>query len=166
MRRDPLVRGLIALAVVSVAAAAWFGWSWWRAAHDEASSRGRERDAVVAAASDELVVLNTLDYRAGARDVDRWIAATAGQLGQDLTGDRQSQLDRATSTKTIATAELKQAAVTELDPNAGTARLMAVLDVRVSTGGGAPAPNVSRLTVDLRRGEGGWKVTAVQAAGR
>lgn len=160
-----LTRALTVGAVVALLAAAWFGWSWWSAAQDDGLARGREREAVLVAASGQLEVLNTIDYRSGAHDVDRWLGVTTGRLGKDLTGDRQIQIDRANTSKTVATAKLKQAAVTELDAVAGTARLMAVLDVEVSTGGGTAAPKVSRLTVDYQRVEDGWKVSAVQAAG-
>jgi Mce-associated membrane protein len=153
------------VAALAVLAAAWFGWSWWSAAHDDSLARGRDRDAVLAAASTELVALNTIDYRTGAADVDRWIDAATGQYGHDLAGDRQLQIDRATSTKTVSTASLVQAAVTELDPAAGTARLIAVLDVRVGTAGAAPVPKQSRLTVDFARVGDAWKVGAVQAVG-
>lgn len=156
-------RALIVAAVVSVLAAAWFGWSWWSAAHDDGLALARDRDAALSAAGSGLVVLNTIDYRTGAHDVDRWLQVTTGQLGRDLSGDRQTQLDRANSTKTIATATLDQAAVTRLDRTAGTAELIAVLTVRVSTGGGASAAKLSRLTVEETRTADGWKVSAVQA---
>ncbi len=160
-----LTRALAVVAAVAVLAAAWSGWSWWSAATDDGLARGREREAVLAAASGQLETLNTIDYRTGVQDVDRWLGVTTGRLEQDLTADRQTQIDRADTGKTVATAKLKQAVVTELDPVAGTARLMAVLDVKVSTGGGSAAPKVSRLTVDYQRVEDGWKVGAVQAAG-
>ncbi|WIV56867.1 hypothetical protein [Amycolatopsis nalaikhensis] len=157
------LRFLVVLAVVSVLAAAVSGWSWWRAAADDASARGRDRDAVLAAAGPELVTLNTIDYRTAAADVDRWIAATTGQYGKDLAGDRQLQIDRATTARTVSSASLVQAAVTEI--SAETARLLAVLDVRVSTGGGAAAQRLNRLTVDVSRSPDGWKISGVQAAG-
>lgn len=158
-------RLLVVLAVVSILAAAFTGWSWWRAAADDSYARGRERDAVLAAAGPQLVTLNTIDYRTAAADVDRWIAATTGQYGKDLTGDRQLQIDRASSARTVSTASLVQAAVTEIDVSRGAARLLAVLDVRVSTGGGAVSPRLNRLTVDVLRSPSGWKVSGVQAAG-
>lgn len=157
------LRFLVVLAVVSVLAAAVSGWSWWRAAADDASARGRDRDAVLAAAGPELVTLNTIDYRTAAADVDRWIAATTGQYGKDLAGDRQLQIDRATTARTVSSASLVQAAVTEISAEA--ARLLAVLDVRVSTGGGAAAQRLNRLTVDVSRSPDGWKISGVQAAG-
>ncbi|GAA3530209.1 hypothetical protein GCM10022222_11430 [Amycolatopsis ultiminotia] len=159
------VRLLWVLSGLAVLAAAWFGWSWWRAAGDEGLARGRDRDAVLAAASTDLVALNTIDYHTGAADVDRWIAATTGQYRKDLSGDRQLQIERATSTKTVSTAALVQAAVTDLDPAAGTARLIAVLDVRVSTAGGAPASKQARLSVDFAREGDAWKVGGVQTVG-
>ncbi|SFW89981.1 hypothetical protein [Amycolatopsis australiensis] len=159
------LRALVVAAIVSVLAAGFTGWSWWRAAADDSAARGRERDAVLAAVGPELVTLNTIDYRSAGAGVDRWIAATTGQYGRDLAGDRGLQIDRATSARTVSTASLVQAAVTEIDPAAGTARLLAVLDVRVSTGGGAATPRLNRLTVDARRAGGGWKVAGVQAAG-
>lgn len=159
------LRLLVALTVLSVLAAAVSGWSWWRAATDEASARGRDRDAVLAAAGPSLVTLNTIDYRTAAADVDRWIAATTGQYGKDLEGDRQLQIERATTARTVSSASLVQAAVTEIDVSRGTARLLAVLDVRVSTGGGAVTPKMNRLTVDVTRSDAGWKIAGVQAAG-
>jgi Mce-associated membrane protein len=156
-------RGLVVAAVVSVLLAAWFGWSWWSAAHDDGLAVARDRDGLLSAAGNALVVLNTIDYRTGPQDVDRWLQVTTGQLGKDLGGDRQSQLDRANTTKTVATATLDQAAVTQLNSAAGTAELIALLTVRVSTGGGAPASKLSRLTVETNRTVDGWKVSAVQA---
>jgi Mce-associated membrane protein len=159
------LRFLVVLAVVSVLAAAFSGWSWWRAASDDSAARGRERDAVLAAAGPELVTLNTIDYRSAGADVDRWIAASTGQYGTDLAGDRQLQIDRASAARTVSSASLVQAAVTEIDVDAGSARLLAVLDVRVSTAGSAATPRMNRLTVDFRRSANGWKVAGVQAAG-
>lgn len=157
-------RLLIVGAILAVLAAGFTGWRWWSAAHDDSLARARERDAILATVGPELVTLNTIDYRTGGADVDRWIAAAAGQYGSDLAGDRQLQIDRATSTRTVSTATLVEAAVTELDVGAGTARLLAVLDVRIATAGGAPASKQNRLTVDARLTDG-WKVSGVQAAG-
>lgn len=156
---------LVVAAVLSVLAALGAGYAWWRAASDDSAARGRERDAVLAAAGPELVTLNTIDYRSAGAAVDRWIGASTGQYGKDLAGDRQVQIDRATTARTVSTASLVQAAVTEIDVSRGTARLLAVLDVRVSTGGAAVAPRLNRLTVDVSRAPDGWKIAGVQAAG-
>jgi Mce-associated membrane protein len=166
LSKDRIRDGLGALTVLALLAVAWFGWSWWSAAHDDELSLARERDTALAAGSNGLVVLNTFDHRNGERDLDRWIGVTTGQLEKDLSADKKLQLDRANSSQTFATATLRQAAVTELNANAGTAKLIAVLDVRLSTGGAAAAPALSRLNVDLTRTDDGWKVSAVQAGGQ
>jgi Mce-associated membrane protein len=163
--RDRARDVLTVLAAVALLAAAWFGWTWWSAAQDEELSLARERDRVVAEVSAALVALNTIDHRSAERDVDRWIAATAGQLHDDLSGERQLQLDRTAGTRTVAEASLLTAAVTEPDAEAGSARLVAVLDVVVSTAGEEATSPRSRLTVDAERTTGGLKVSAVQATG-
>lgn len=150
------------VSVVSVMVATWFGWSWWGSAHDDFAVRARDRDAVLAAASDALVALNTIDYRDAAPAVDRWVEVTGGELGKTLAGDRQSHLARATASRTEASASLDQAAVAEL--RGDTARVIAVLDVRVSTNGTPPVTNRSRLNAELTRTPEGWKVDSVQAA--
>lgn len=150
------------LSVLSVLAAAWFGWSWWRGTHDDFASRARERDAVLAAASDALVALNTIDYHNAGAAVDRWIQVSTGQLGQTLRGDRQLHLGRAIATKTEASATVAQVAVAELRDH--TARVIAVLDIRLSFNGAPPSAKRSRLLADLMRTPDGWKVDSVQAA--
>ncbi|GAB3001800.1 hypothetical protein GCM10017788_74610 [Amycolatopsis acidiphila] len=153
-----------ALAAVSVLVAAWCGWSWWSAAHDDAATRGQDRDTVLAAAGDALTALNTVDYHDPGPAVDRWIQVTTGQLGKTISGDRQLQLDRATASKTVASARVNQAAVAELNPDAGTARVLVVLDVQLSTNGSPSAPSRARLNASLTRTDSGWKVDSVQAA--
>ncbi|SFQ32512.1 Mce-associated membrane protein [Amycolatopsis arida] len=162
---DRVVGTVLALAVAAVLAAGVAGWAWWRAAHDEGLAAARERDDVLAAVSRGLEVLNTLDHQHAERDVDRWLAVTAGRLYDELSGDRRLQLDRAAGTRAVSTAAVLRAAVTELDRAAGTARLVAVLDVRMATGGEPPEPRRSRLTVEASRTDQGWKVSSVQAAG-
>lgn len=156
------VRLLGVVTVVAVLAAAWAGWSWWQDTHDETIVRARDRDAVLSAASVALVALNCMDYRNAGPSVDRWLEVTTGTLGSSLSGDRQLHLDRATSTRTEATAALNQAAVAEL--HGDTARVIAVLDVRLSTNGGPPSSSRARLDAELTRTAQGWKVDSVQAA--
>ncbi|NIH79441.1 hypothetical protein [Amycolatopsis viridis] len=164
MRRIPRLLGALAVvAVLAVLAAAWSGWGWWRAASDDGAVRGRDRDAVAAAAGDALVALNTIDYRDGNAALDRWIAVTSGQLGTSLSGDRQAQVARATTAKLVTTASLRQIAVTQLAGD--TARVIAVLDVSIAANGAAPQPGRSHLTADVARAGGTWRITSVQAAG-
>ncbi|MFD2418795.1 hypothetical protein [Amycolatopsis pigmentata] len=162
MSRAAVVRLLGVVTVVAVLGAAWAGWSWWRDTHDETTTRARDRDAVLSAASAALVALNTMDYHNAGPSVDRWIEVTTGTLGSSLSGDRQLHLDRANSSRTESTATVNQAAVADL--HGDTARVIAVLDVRLSTGGAPGSANRARLNAELTRTPQGWKVDSVQAA--
>jgi Mce-associated membrane protein len=162
--KSPGLAAMTALAAVSVLVAAWFGWSWWSAAQATVVTRGQDRDTVLAAADDALTTLNTVDYHDPGAAVDRWIQVTTGELGKTLSGDRQLQLDRATASRTVASARVNQAAVAALNPDAGTARVIAVLDVQLSTNGAPSVPSRARLNASLTRTDAGWKVDSVQAA--
>jgi Mce-associated membrane protein len=162
--RDRVRDALLAAIAVAVLVAAWFGWSWLRAAHDDSLALARDRDAVLRVAGDGLVSLYTVDYHTAERDVDTWLRQSTGQLGRDLAGDRQLHLERARATRTVSTASLRQAAVLEVNRKAASARLIAVLDVRFRIGDGPPSDNRSRVNVDLASTADGWKVSAVQAA--
>ncbi|WP_245574023.1 hypothetical protein [Amycolatopsis nigrescens] len=163
-RKDPLRDSVLVLAVLAVLVSGWFGWSWWRAANDDGLNRAADRDAVLTEGTAALLALNTVDYRDAVGDVDRWVRASTGQLGKSLNGERKLEADRAVAARTVATATMKQAAVTELDGTAGTARMLAVLDLRISTNDAPAVPSRNKLNVDLERTGEGWKVSGVQAA--
>lgn len=162
--RDPLRAGLIGLVVVAALAAGWFGFSWFSAAQDVDLSYGRERDAVLQAAGPALATLHTIDHRSASRDIDRWLQVSVGELRRDLAGDRDGEAKRARTAKAAWRAELVRAAVTDLDANAGTASVIAVVDVTRTRASGKPSTERRRMNADLLRSDGRWKVAAVEAA--
>lgn len=162
--RDPVLTALIGLVLVAALAAGWFGIAWVTAAQDSDLSYGRDRDAVLQAASDGLAVLHSIDYRTAAPDVKRWTAVTVGELHADLEADRADQIKQARKGKTVATARVVRAAVTELDAGRGTSRVIAVLDVQVSRRGGEPSTQRRRMNAELVRVADGWKISALEAA--
>lgn len=163
-RWDPMRDGLLVLTVLAVLAAGWFGFSWARAATDDDLSYGRERDAVLDAASRGLVVLHTMDHRRSARDFDAWLSVSAGALHDDLGDDREGQLKRAKSGKVISSAKLVRVAVTELDSYTGTARVIAVLDVSLATKEHQAESSRRRVNAEVTRMPAGWRVSSVEAA--
>lgn len=163
-REDPVRDGLIAATVVAVLLAVWFGVSWAMAAQDDRLTAGQERDAVLVAADDGLAALHTLNFRHAERDVDRWLEVTTGRLRDDLAGDRDSEVKRARSTKTVAAAAIVRSALTELDAAGGAARVIAMLDLKLATRG-KPHPQQRRVNAELRRnGDGTWLIASVEAA--
>ncbi|MFC4001974.1 hypothetical protein ACFS2C_18955 [Prauserella oleivorans] len=159
--KDRLVPLMAVAALVAVLCCAGFGRQWWSAAEGDFGRRGAARDAAVRDGTHALTVLNTIDHRRAEPDVDEWLTVTTGQLQEDLKNDRDLHIDRARQGRTVATASVTQAALSDLDEPAGTARLLAV--VRVELGG---QPKRSALVADLVRAGDTWKVSAVQAAGR
>lgn len=154
---------LTALAVVAVLAFAWFGWSWWSAERGDFARRADARDAALQAGTDGLTKLYTIDHRTADSDVDGWISVTDGSLSEDFEKDRQSHVDRARERKISATAEVRHGAISALDLPSGTARMLAVLSIDVASDGDAATSKRSTLIAELRRTEGGWKISSVQA---
>ena len=163
--RDRVRDALAVFAALAVLAAGWFGWSWWQAGHDQNLRFAATRDAVLDVGKGELVRLNTLDYRDAERGIDAWRQQATGGLLDELTRNRDSNVQSIRDAKTATSAKVLDAAVTKLDARAGTANMIAVLEVTVTQDGGQPQPRRSRLDADLVRGPQGWKVSSLQVVG-
>lgn len=155
---------LVSLVVVSAVAAGWFGWSWWQAEHDDGLAIAMQRDAVLHDATRALDILNTVDYRSAKQDVSRWLEVTVGRLGSELAGDKQQQIERVNKRKIVTTATVVRAAVTELHSRKETARVMAVLRIKVRDAKGEPQSRHSLIEAMVVHKEHTWKVKSVQAA--
>ena len=160
---------LIVLAVVAAGFAAWGGWSWWRGAHDDNRQFALDRTAVVTAARQDIAMLNTLDSHKVDDGVNQWLAVSTGPLHDQfahLTDADRKQLAQA---GTVTTAQVVDAAVTALDQRAGTAQLIAAVQIDVTPASGAKTSKRSRLQANLARTDQGWKLsglTTVQVGGR
>lgn len=165
--RQPWRNGLVGLAVVAVLACAILGWSWWSTAQGDFAQRSAARDAVLKAGMQGLTVLNTIDHRHAESDVDEWLTVVTDQLYQDLSGDRDMHVDRAKQDRTVATASVQQAAVSELDIEDGSAKMLAVLHIELDADGGEePDLRRSGVLADLLRTPDGWKLSAIQVVRR
>ncbi|NIJ14893.1 Mce-associated membrane protein [Saccharomonospora amisosensis] len=154
---------LAALAVVAVLACAWFGWSWWSAEHSDFARRADDRDAALQAGTEGLARLYTIDHGTAGSDVDAWINVTEGSLSEEFRKDRRSHIERARERRISSTAQVRHGALSALDIQAGRASMLAVLNVEVATDGGERTNKRSTLLAELRRTEGGWKISSVQA---
>ncbi|SDH85401.1 Mce-associated membrane protein [Actinokineospora alba] len=155
-------RAVLLTAVLAVVAAAWCGVSWWRAAHDDGRELGALRDEARAAGAQALVDVNTLDHREVEAALDRWRDAATGELRERFETNRESDARAATAAKTATTATVVDSVVTKVDERAGTAELMAVLDLALRTDNGEPQARRSRVIAELTRTADGWKLSAVQ----
>lgn len=163
-RQDRTRDVLLVVVLLAAIAAGWFGWSWWSAAHDDGLARAGTRDTVLREATQALVTLNTVNYRTAERDIGNWAEVSAGHFGKRLAEQRKAQIEQVKKAKTVATATVANAAVTELHMRKGTAHVMAVLDIRMRGEGKQQRARHSLLEVELTRAGHSWKVKAVQAA--
>ncbi|WP_217143671.1 hypothetical protein [Streptomyces sp. AC627_RSS907] len=159
MRRARALAGAgTALALAFCGAGAW---TYAQARGDDSLSYGRERDEALADGRATLTALTTLDAssteraRAGIR---AWRTASTGPLREEL--GRTEPKAGASARGTVT-----EAALTALDPRAGTAKLIATVRVEVTpAGSGKPTTDRKRLEAVLARtGEGEWKVKALSA---
>ncbi|GAA1218639.1 hypothetical protein [Prauserella alba] len=158
--RDRTVAVLLAVAVIATLAGAGLGWRWWAVAHSEPARTAAVRDAAVREGVRALEVLHTIDHRTAASDLDAWARVTSGGLHARLTGDRERHLDRARNAETVATATVTRSALSELDVEGGTARLLAVVDTDVGK-----QQRRSTFIASLARKGQRWTVSNVQAVG-
>ncbi|WP_406112948.1 nuclear transport factor 2 family protein [Streptomyces sp. NBC_01014] len=162
--RNPLTAVALALALLAAGAAAWGGWSWYAAAHDDSAAYARTRDSVLAAGEQAVQNMNTLDHRKVASGLDAWESSTTGDLHQQLTNGRTEFEKQIKEARTVSTAKVLSGAVTELDARTGKASVMVALRITVTAPKGKPSEKESRLLGELTRTSGGWKLSALGQA--
>ncbi|QKG27085.1 hypothetical protein [Actinomadura verrucosospora] len=161
-------RTITTAALVAVTAAALFaGAATWRyvGRDDTAGREAALRDQVAAAATQDVINLNTLDYRTTAADLDRWQNSATGTLYAQITSGRAQLEAEAAKDKTVSTAAVLAVAVTEFDRRAGKAAVLATVRVTVTKSGGTGGAAISRLIGQLSRTPAGWKMSTLSSAG-
>ncbi|MEQ0562008.1 hypothetical protein ABJI51_23235 [Amycolatopsis sp. NEAU-NG30] len=148
-------------AVLATAAAGWSGFTWWQVAHDDGVARAAVREEALQAGRTAVAGLTTLDYRQAGPGYQHWLDLSGGALHDELAADRQGSLDRIAQAKTVTTGKVTDAAVTEVDTGAGTAKLLASVELVVTPEGGDAVTKRNRFQADLTRGPDGWRVTGL-----
>jgi Mce-associated membrane protein len=161
---DPLLLVATVLVVVAAACAGYFGWSWYSAAHDDSLAYSRTRDDVLRAAEQGVQNMNTLDYRKVDQGLASWEASSTGDLHQQLVQGRAQFSQQVRAAKTVTTAKILDAAVTELDDRAGKAGAIVAVQITVTPPTGSPATKQSRMRAQLTRTRSGWKLSALGQA--
>lgn len=160
----PLLPAALALLLAAVVAAAWAGWSWYSAAHDDDAAFARTRDAVLAAGEQAVQNLNTLDHADIDRGLDVWESSTTGDLHSEFVKGRAGFEQQVRAAQTVTTARVLSGAVTELDSRAGRAGVMVALRITVQAPKSQPSVKESRLLGELTRTADGWKLSALGQA--
>ncbi|MFE1252204.1 hypothetical protein ACWDCX_30325 [Streptomyces fungicidicus] len=164
LRTRPLPALLLVLALAAGGCAAWTGYDWYRAAHDDRTAYAAQRDAALAAGEQAVQNLNTLDHRDLNQGLDLWESSTTGELHDQLASGRTEFAEQVKTAKTVTTARVLSGAVTELDDRAGRARVLVALRVTVKASDGAKTDKDSRMLGELTRTGSRWKLSALGQA--
>nr|WP_158888977.1 hypothetical protein [Amycolatopsis anabasis] len=160
-QRKTLVRLGIVLVVAAAAFAAWAGWSWFSAAQDDSLAYQRTRAEVSDTGRRQIAELSTLDYHQVEQGIARWLDASTGALRDQLARTDGGTKTSLAQNGTVATGKVLDAAVSELDTHAGTAKMLASVEITVAKEGAAPAVKRNRFTAQLTRTDAGWKLSAL-----
>lgn len=162
--RDPVRTAAAVLAAAAVIFAAQSGWAWYSAAQAGPPALAQTRDQVLAVGEQEVQNFNTLDYRHVSAGLSLWEQSSAGPLRAQIVAARAQFEKQVEQAKTITTAKILDAALVTLDVRAGTASLIAAVQLNVIPAQGAPASKQARLVGQLTRTASGWKLTSLGQA--
>lgn len=156
---NPLL--VVAIAAVALAAtcAAWFGSSWLRAADSGTLRLAKARDQALQAGEQEIQNLNTLDYRTVHQGLTIWLASSTGRLHRYFAANQVAFTQDVIKTKAVTTARILDGALTELNMPAGTATIIAAVEITVTLPAGGPTIKTESEVGQLIRTPGGWKLS-------
>jgi Mce-associated membrane protein len=162
--RDPVLAVAAVLATAAVVFAAWSAWSWHSAAQAGTQALAQTRDQALQAGEQAVQNFNTLDYRHVGQGLNLWEQSSTGALRAQIVAGRAQFEQQVEQAKTITTAKILDAAVVSLNIRAGTASIIAAVQINVVPGKGAPVSKQARLIGQLTRTAQGWKLTSLGQA--
>lgn len=166
VRRHPLVLAAVALLVLCAGAAVWFGIAWLRAGTDDALDVARARDNAVRAGEQAVITFHTMDYRSVDANLDRWVAASTGDMLAQLERGRASGKSVIEQSQRISTATVYSTAVIDLNDTTGTATVISAVHQKITEAGAdKPVDKYLRVQAALQRvsadGEDRWLLSGL-----
>ncbi|NEC61650.1 hypothetical protein G3I59_40170 [Amycolatopsis rubida] len=147
------------MALTAAAAfAAWSAWSWHDAATAPASTAGATRDEAVTAGRTLITTVTTFDPHHREQALAHWQSATTGALQTSLPSNVPSD-GSATAGRVL------DAGLSDLDAEAGTAKLLASVEITVTKDGAAQPIRRTRLAAAMTRTASGWKLSSLEQLG-
>lgn len=150
-----------ALLVACAATAVFYGVSWATTANAESTRFAVERDAVLQAGRSGIVKFNTLDHRNIGPGLDEWAKTSTGPLHDEVVRGRKNSEAQIREKRMSTKANVLDAAVTTLDPRAGKATMIAVVNLTVTPEGQPPVEKRSRYQAELSRVGEEWKLSGL-----
>jgi Mce-associated membrane protein len=161
MKRNPVVTVAATLAVAALVAAAWFGWSWYSAAHSSSLAYDRTRDSMLQAADQAVINFNTLNYKSPQTGLQLWLSSSTGSLRSQISQAMSTEVQTIQQRKTVTTARILDSAVTQLDTDAGTGTVMLAVAVTVDESGSSPFTRQESEVGTLADTSAGWKLSGL-----
>lgn len=151
----------IGLLAVAMAFAGFAGWSWLRTSGDDGLDFAASREAALRAGRGQIAELTTLDYHDVDAGIARWLTVSTGPLHEELAGTDEQTRNTLRQGATVATGAVLDAAVSELDQRAGTAKLLVSVEITQAKEGSPPSTKRNRFVAAMARTDAGWKVSAL-----
>jgi Mce-associated membrane protein len=136
--------------------------SWHSADTSGSLKYAKSRDAVVLAARQDIVVLNTLSYKNVDGGLQSWLGASTGTLHDQISQVSAADKKQITDAKTVTTGKVIDAAATQLDDRAGSATVIAAVEVTVTPSSGKATTKRNRFSATMTRIDGAWKLSDLQ----
>ncbi|HEY1571068.1 MAG TPA: hypothetical protein VGG05_06985 [Pseudonocardiaceae bacterium] len=149
--------------VVAAGFAVWSGFSWWQAGHDDTASLARMRDDALRAGTREIAALNTMDPAHLDQGLRLWLDASTGTLHAQLQNSEPRSRQQIEQAHSSASGRVTDAAVTRLDRQAGTAEVIAAVDIQVTPQAGSATTERNRYRAGLTLTAAGWKLSSLTA---
>ncbi len=153
----------IAIAVLAAACAfaGWAGYSWFSATGSQAVSYGNSRDDALKNGRELVARLTTLDHHRIDQGIADWLAASTGPLRDQLSKTDDTTKQTLAKDATVSTGKVLDAAISELDDHAGTAKMLASVEITMAREGTTPTTKRNRFAAGLTRTGEGWKLSAL-----
>jgi Mce-associated membrane protein len=161
--RNPLTLAGVVLVAMAAICAVVFGLLWLFASPSLNSDNGfsQTRQTVLDAAEQGAINFTTLDYHNVQQGLNQWKQSATGPLLDQLNQGTSSFVQQVQQAKATTSGKLRDGAVTELDPRAGKATVLVIVDVTVTPAGGKPTTKRLPLLATLNQTSAGWKLSAL-----
>lgn len=153
----------IAAAVIAALVMITGLFAWWHTSNDADLAMTQTRDVVLISATQNIAIMNSLDYRKVDQGLKAWLSVTTGTLHDQLADvgadDRKLLADQ----KKISTGKVVDAAVVDLDASSATVIAAVEITVKdVAHPDAKPTLKRNRFTADLIKVRGTWKLQNLQ----
>lgn len=128
--------------------------------HGTSAAVATARDDALAAASTDIAVLTSFDYRSVDTVLDGWEKLLTGSALESVRGNRETVRQQVTQSRVVSTGAVLDAAVSDVDESGGKVVVLAAVKVTTTVADAPQTIKLLRLRMLMVREDGEWKVAA------